>query len=186
MPTYIVSIEPISYEDSQTGFKLTPQEFEFLNKSATAIEHEIDQIKAFLDVYIDPQSPNTPVVCSVEPSKKHAQFKTFRKEQYLDLVLRPEQQLDGRVHFYGAEIIGIFHKKKGVRVEYLDTSGPKPDWKHWKFDEIIPGNRVRVRLVFGMDGETPAFSYNIYIHDTTGSPEGIPCDPQASNDPPAA
>jgi hypothetical protein len=183
MPTFIVAIEPISYEDSVTGYKFTPSEFEFAS-IARELEHEIDQIKAFLDVSLNPNPQDGPISCSMEEDKKHALFMTYRNEQHLDLVLRPEKQLEGRIHFLGAEITGITNKLKGARVEYLDTSGSKPEWKSTKFDSILPGRPQRVRLVFGMKGVTPPFSYNIYIRDIDGSTEGLPCDPQTSNDPP--
>ena len=184
MPTYIVAIEPISYEDSKTGYKFTPSEFEFARIAAER-EHEVDQIKAFLDVSLNPNPQDGPIACTMEEDKKHAAFMTYRNEQFLDLVLRPEKQLEGRIHFLGAEVIGITQKPKGARVEYLDASGPQPEWKSAKFDTVLPGRPQRVRLVFGMKGKTRPFSYNIYIRDINGSTEGLPCDPQTSNDPPA-
>lgn len=184
MPIYTVAIEPISYEDSKTGYKFTPSEFEFIRKAMTR-EHEVDQIKAFLDVSLNPNPQDGPISCNMEEDKKHAIFMTYRTEQFLDLVLRPEKKLEGRIHFLGAEVLGITHKPKGARVEYLDTSGAKPEWKSTKFDTVLPGSPQRVRLIFGMKGETLPFNYNIYIRDINGSDEGLPCDPQASNDPPA-
>jgi hypothetical protein len=184
MPTYTLSIEPISYSDSETGFELKNSHFSLLESSQR--EHDLDVLKAYLDVSYSPKPAGEVVVCEMPDDKKHARFKTYRLQQYLDLTLRPDDRLKGKVHFLKAEVIDSAHKPKGIEIEYLDERARPPVWKKSKFDKDLPGMPQQVRLIFGMQNPTPAFSYNIYIRDIDGVEEGIPCDPQASNEPPNA
>lgn len=185
MPTYVFSIEPYSYIDSQAGLKWSAIEFKSAG-IALSREHEIDQIQAFLNVSLNPDPIGEQVLCVMDPHKKHAMFRTFREEQELDLILRPTPELEGRIHFLKAVVIDRTHKPKGARVEYLDTTVNPPKWKHKPFEKDLPGRPQRVRIVFGMKGKTDPFNYNIYIRDLDGNEEGQPCDPQTSNDPPQA
>lgn len=184
MPTYIFEIEPYAYIDSQKGTEFASHQFDIDWAGADPLDHEIDQIKAFLRVSLNPNPTGGQIFCEMPANKKHAKFKTFRTEQALDLILKPDQGLEGRTHFLKAEVTKMTDKQKGARVEYLDTNSTPPRWTSKKFEEDLPNAPQHIRIVFGMEGETPPFNYDIYIRDIHGAVEGLPCDPQASNDPP--
>lgn len=186
MPTLHMSIERTGAKNTLTEQKWTIQELQSFSLTSSE-EFDYDRIEADVRVSLDPEPSSGPIVCDIDPNKKLVTFKTHRQEQELDLFLRPEGTLKGRVHFRRVEVANDGDVPKFARVEYLVQDPRNPSLnvvKSVKFGDDIPAQVEQIRLVFRMKGKTLPYAYKIFVRDLQGSISGEECDPQASNEPP--
>lgn len=185
MPTLHMSIEPTGAKNTVTKCEWTIEDLKYFPLMYSG-GFDYDRIEADVHVSLDSEPSSGPIVCSIDENKKHVIFRTHREEQELDLFLRPEASLSGRVHFLKIEVADQADAPKCARIDYLDKSQQKPKWKSVKFGDDIPtqAQADQIRIVFGMSGKIGPFAYRIFVRDLQGSISGEECDPQASNEPP--
>lgn len=186
MPTLHMSIEPIAVSSTLTKGKWTIEELRSYSLMSSD-GFDYDRIEADVRVSLDPEPSSDTIVCDIDPKKKLVTFRTHREEQELDLFLRPDGSLKGRVRFLRVEVADGTDAPKFARVEYFVKNAHNPSSnvvKYVKFGDDIPTHAEQIRLVFGMKGKTLPFAYKIFVQDHLGSILGEECDPQASNEPP--